>query len=157
MFANSPKSAPSDAASDRDVVISEGSPPAPPGAASGGASLAADAKHAKGPWTIDGHSRAGETRIVAPYKPTCTYQVALVSPDCPDDAARDANARLIAAAPALLAACEAALGVIETTVGLYPCVESPEAPDCGECDNCHTRHAAVSLRSAIAQATGGGA
>ena len=71
------------------------------------------AKHTPGPWKNDGPTRQGGVRIVAPYKPTCTYMVAEVLPDCPDDATRDANARLIAAAPDLLAALEKVLAAYE--------------------------------------------
>jgi hypothetical protein len=76
-------------------------------------------KHTPGPWSIDGPTRMGGARIVAPYKPQCTYMVAEVLPDCPDDAARDANARLIAAAPDLLAACKAAVAT-----GMVPQLDS---------------------------------
>ena len=73
-----------------------------------------EVKHTPGPWSIDGPNRFGCPRITAPYKPTCTYLIAEASPDCPDDATMQANARLIAAAPDLLAACEALLRFAES-------------------------------------------
>jgi hypothetical protein len=97
--------------------------------------------HTPKPWTIDGNSRFGESRICAPYKPGVTYLVALVSPDCPDDATRDANARLIIAAPDLLAACEA----LHAEILAYLTAQ-----------NLHGEHnpAMVAARAAIAKAKG---
>jgi len=119
--------------------------PAEPSAHPSPVSPTSEARHTPGPWTIDGHSRQGETRIVAPFKPTCTYQVALVSPDVPDDATRDANARLIAAAPDLLAAAEAALPLL-----LLAAIKAPDR----ECAKRYSETCGV-LTAAIKAAKGG--
>ena len=100
-----------------------------------------NATHTPGPWIASDQSRHG-----------CDYRDRHIMDDSGDilatvhavrttAAGRDANARLIAAAPDLLAACEAALSELEALRGVdegFPQGETAQA-----------------LRSAIAKAKGG--
>lgn len=82
-------------------------------------------KHTPGPWKITGETGDGKRIYVESDMerdnrecPRCEVD----SDDCDSDMAM-ANARLIAAAPDLLAACEAAVEAIEEHVS-----DEPEAP-----------------------------
>ena len=67
-----------------------------------------ESKHTPGPWKYGAMNKHRQIRIAAAATPTSTYLVALVEPDCPDDLAQEANARLIESAPDLLEACKQA-------------------------------------------------
>jgi hypothetical protein len=63
-----------------------------------------EAKHTPGPWCIDPH-QSPEQPLTVFDGPNCGTLIAIVSGD-PDEPENEANAKLIAAAPDLLAALE---------------------------------------------------
>jgi hypothetical protein len=72
-----------------------------------------DMSHTPGPWTL-GRFGSIQSSVGRPaFKGTAYPQIALATLDDRGEEERDANARLIAAAPQLLAACKAALGAFE--------------------------------------------
>jgi len=78
-----------------------------------------ETKHTPGPWSLEhwdyGEGRPDETMPTICTDDTAVAQVlAIFRPDDADhgESERDANARLIAAAPDLLAACEAAFNYV---------------------------------------------
>ena len=93
--------------------------------------------HSEGPWEFDGVDRNNRRIIYNAKRSTVAYAEDFNSYDLDEEV--DANARLIAAAPELLACCEDALG---TLAGIY----SDEDP----------AHVQMfdALRSAIAKAKG---
>ncbi len=102
-----------------------------------------EAKHTPGPWTVQRYGRGfdvlREGRIIA----DCKAQSGADLPSC------EANARLIAAAPALLEALRDAVASLEW------CAEQFESMALGN-DSAEARVAASRMRDAIAQAEGGG-
>lgn len=104
-------------------------------------------KHTPGPWRVSGDSVASvltnvvlcQTFSPAPYR---------------GEAQREANARLIAAAPDLLDACKMA----ELTLSLSDndCRDRPPSGDrCGECVRCGVEYSLRALRLHITKAEGG--
>ena len=109
-------------------------------------------QHTPGPWKIarerNGAAypavRGPDGGIVA----TCGYRV------CPESTEDDDNARLIAAAPDLLAACEAAAGSLDVMAHhaseTYPHFEDTR----GQMDIAAAVNVLATLRAAIARANG---
>lgn len=92
------------------------------------------AQYTPGPWTTDGSARGGDLDIIAP-----SGRVALIDcesrRDFQSEAVLESSARLIAAAPELLAALEACLHRLDAH-------DDQSAPEC------------LAARAAIAKATG---
>lgn len=101
----------------------------------------ADTNHTPGPWRVE--ESWGAPCIQAKKRPVATvlYHNGSEDPDV------EANARLIAAAPDLLAAAEAAAAACDCTNGLIVTGATPFL-EYGPCPKCAT------LRAAIAKARG---
>lgn len=89
--------------------------------------------HTRGPWQLSNATPAG--RFVG-SSPDGVLGIAMAFGDTPDE--QDANARLIAAAPDLLEACQAILTLLEQ----------------GQADTLTLEHDGAYLRAAIAKAEG---
>lgn len=95
-------------------------------------------KHTPGPWEVDGEdilANSGDTTVAMTF---------WTNQRCPDDECR-ANARLIAAAPELLAACEELLKLVDDLEGM---AAMPLTPEC-------TSKEVAKAKAAIAKAKGG--
>lgn len=107
--------------------------------------------HTPGPWRITGSDAHGgmihsdDGRIIAawPYE----------SPHSPESGQAMANARLIAAAPAMLDALRACVESLQETSGCASCHEI-DCGSCGQCD-CELSETLTYARAAIEQATNG--
>lgn len=114
-------------------------------------------EHTPGPWVLKpARSIVGGWAVWAEYEPGKHCQVADIEPwpNDPDTAPEsEANARLIAAAPDLLAACEAAETIL-SLVSTWCADETPSGQRCNECLGCLNNAASRAVMAAIAKARG---
>ena len=106
-------------------------------------------QHTPGPWHSEGYPRYVGPTVVSPDGPVCAISTGPLDRTLPRMPAA-ANARLIASAPDLLAALEAAAELAEGTVKLLRQLDMESGRIAAEC-------VLRSARAAIARATGGNA
>lgn len=119
-----------------------------------------DAKHTPGPWFTNRQGRS-TVYIEAPIRDGWLQEVAACGPTEAGQEQQEANARLIAAAPELLAALQAALAVIDDYLEYEhngdPWTEDARAMGEMDIDDYQCDGRLEAAREAIAKATGGAA